>query len=75
MIEGVKVIDLVTREDDRGYLIEVARHAGDPEPHGVVHKFGQVYLVGNPGTGFSSATGARSSCSRMTAPTARPAAR
>ena len=48
MIEGVQVIPLATREDDRGYLIEVARVANDPEPHGVVHTFGQVYLVGNP---------------------------
>lgn len=48
MIDGVKVIDLAIREDDRGYLIEVARAAGDPEPHGVVHRFGQVYLVGDP---------------------------
>jgi dTDP-4-dehydrorhamnose 3,5-epimerase len=48
MIDGVKVIDLVAREDDRGYLIEIARKAGDPEPHGVIHQFGQVYLVGDP---------------------------
>ena len=48
MIQDVQVIDLVTREDDRGYLIEIVREASDPEPHGVVHKFGQVYLVGDP---------------------------
>jgi dTDP-4-dehydrorhamnose 3,5-epimerase len=48
MIEGVKVIDLVAREDDRGYLIEMARHAEDIEQHGVIHMFGQVYLVGDP---------------------------
>ena len=48
MIEGVEVIDLTTREDDRGYLIEIARRADDPEPHGVVHQFGQVYFVGDP---------------------------
>ena len=48
MIEKVQVIALVTREDDRGYLTEIARHIDDPEPHGVVHQFGQVYLVGNP---------------------------
>lgn len=48
MIDGVKVIDLLTHEDDRGYLIEVARHADDPGPHGVVHQFGQVYLVADP---------------------------
>ncbi len=47
MIEGVKVLNLETRLDDRGYLIEVVRHADDPEPHGVVHKFGQVYIVGD----------------------------
>jgi dTDP-4-dehydrorhamnose 3,5-epimerase len=48
MIEGVKVIDLRCHEDDRGYLIEVVRPAEDKEPHGVVHRFGQVYLVGDP---------------------------
>jgi dTDP-4-dehydrorhamnose 3,5-epimerase len=52
MIDGVKVIDLKTYEDDRGYLIEIARHVDDPEPHGVVHKFGQVYLVGDPVRGL-----------------------
>ena len=51
MIEGVKLIDLVAREDDRGYLIEVVRHVGDGEPHSVAHKFGQVYLVGDPTRG------------------------
>jgi dTDP-4-dehydrorhamnose 3,5-epimerase len=51
MIDGARVIELTTHEDDRGYLVEVARHAGDPEPHGVVHQFGQVYLVGNPARG------------------------
>ena len=48
MIDGVKVIDLVTHEDDRGYLTEVVSHSGDAGPHGVVHQFGQVYLVGDP---------------------------
>ena len=52
MIDGVKVIDLKTYEDDRGYLIEIARHVDDPEPRGVVHKFGQVYLVGDPVRGL-----------------------
>jgi dTDP-4-dehydrorhamnose 3,5-epimerase len=47
MIEGVKVVPLDTHHDDRGYLIEIVRHADDPEPHGVVHRFGQVYLVGD----------------------------
>lgn len=51
MIAGAKVIDLVPHEDDRGYLIEIARHADDSEPHAVVHRFGQVYLVGNPARG------------------------
>ena len=48
MIEDVEVISLATHEDDRGYLIEIARVADDPAPHGVVHRFGQVYLVGDP---------------------------
>ncbi|OQY29173.1 MAG: hypothetical protein B6244_04870 [Candidatus Cloacimonetes bacterium 4572_55] len=47
MIKDVKVVDLQAYLDDRGYLIEIARHIDDPEPHGVVHKFGQVYLVGD----------------------------
>jgi dTDP-4-dehydrorhamnose 3,5-epimerase len=47
MIQGVQVIPLAAHMDDRGYLIEIARRADDPEPHGVVHQFGQVYLVGN----------------------------
>src|SRR6266566_1723007 len=48
MIQDVKVIDLEIHEDDRGYLFEIARHADDPTLHGVIHQFGQVYLVGNP---------------------------
>lgn len=48
MINDVKVIALTAYEDDRGYLIEIARHAQNPEPHAVVHQFGQVYLVGDP---------------------------
>jgi len=48
MITDVKIIDLTCHEDDRGYLIEIVRHAEDSMPHGVVHKFGQVYLVGDP---------------------------
>jgi dTDP-4-dehydrorhamnose 3,5-epimerase len=47
MIQDVQVIDLMAHYDDRGYLVEIARHADDPEPHGVVHRFGQVYLVGD----------------------------
>jgi dTDP-4-dehydrorhamnose 3,5-epimerase len=47
MIQDVQVIPLTAHMDDRGYLIEIARHAGDLEPHGVVHQFGQVYLVGD----------------------------
>lgn len=45
MIKDVKVIPLVAHEDDRGYLIEIARAAGSNEPHAVVEKFGQVYIV------------------------------
>ena len=48
MIQDVEVVDLARHEDDRGYLIEIARCADDPSPHGVVHRFGQVYLVGDP---------------------------
>lgn len=51
MINDVQVIPLTAHHDDRGYLIEVVRHAEDPEPHGVVHRFGQVYLVGNMARG------------------------
>ena len=51
MIKDVKVVDLTIHEDDRGYLVEIARHADDPEPHGIVHQFGQVYLVGDPARG------------------------
>lgn len=47
MIEGVQVIPLAAHVDDRGYLIEIARRADDPAPHGVIHKFGQIYLVGS----------------------------
>jgi dTDP-4-dehydrorhamnose 3,5-epimerase len=47
MIQDVQVIDLVAHYDDRGYLIEIVRRADDPAPHGVVHQFGQVYLVGD----------------------------
>jgi len=47
MIQDVQVIDLTAHEDDRGYLIEIVRRSGGPEPHAVVHKFGQVYLVGD----------------------------
>lgn len=48
MIKEVKCIDLVLREDERGYLTEIARQAGDKESHGVIHQFGQIYLVGDP---------------------------
>ncbi len=47
MIQDVQVIDLTAHEDDRGYLIEIVRRSGGPEPHAVVHQFGQVYLVGD----------------------------
>lgn len=46
-IQDVKVVPLTTHMDDRGYLTEIARHNDAPEAHGVVHKFGQVYLVGD----------------------------
>jgi dTDP-4-dehydrorhamnose 3,5-epimerase len=42
MIEGVALVPLVARVDDRGYLIEILR-ASDTH----FTKFGQVYLVGN----------------------------
>jgi dTDP-4-dehydrorhamnose 3,5-epimerase len=42
MIKDVKVVDLVPRIDDRGYLIEILR-ASDEH----FTKFGQVYLVGD----------------------------
>ena len=48
MIEGVKVIDLTVHEDDRGYLIEIARCEGGKEAHSIIHQFGQVYIVGDP---------------------------
>jgi len=51
MIAGVKVVELTSHEDDRGYLTEIARRADDNEPHAVVHRFGQVYLVGDPSRG------------------------
>lgn len=51
MIDGLKVIHLTVHQDDRGYLVEIARHIHDEEPHSVVHKFGQIYLVGNPTRG------------------------
>jgi len=46
MIKDVAQLDLVTRVDDRGYLIEFLR-ASDPH----FTKFGQAYLVGNFGRG------------------------
>jgi len=42
MIKDVKVVDLVPRIDDRGYLIEILR-ASDEH----FTKFGQIYLVGD----------------------------
>lgn len=51
MIEGVKIINLKTLEDDRGYLIEVIRKLGEEE-HAVCHEFGQVYVVGDPVRGI-----------------------
>jgi dTDP-4-dehydrorhamnose 3,5-epimerase len=51
MIEGVWAVPLDVHCDDRGYLIEIARRADDPERHGIVGRFGQVYLVGNVARG------------------------
>ena len=47
MIKDAARIELEARVDDRGYLIEIARCTGGDEPHAVVHRFGQVYLVGD----------------------------
>jgi dTDP-4-dehydrorhamnose 3,5-epimerase len=41
-IQGVEIVPLIARADDRGYLIEILR-ANDP----YFTKFGQVYLVGD----------------------------
>lgn len=46
MIEGVEVVPLTARVDDRGYLIEIVR-ATDP----YFTKFGQVYIVGDMARG------------------------
>jgi dTDP-4-dehydrorhamnose 3,5-epimerase len=51
MIKDVELIPLAVHMDDRGYLIEIARHIDDKEPHGIVHQFGQVYLVGDMSSG------------------------
>ncbi|OQY20594.1 MAG: hypothetical protein B6I35_10410 [Anaerolineaceae bacterium 4572_32.2] len=48
MIQDVQVIPLATYMDDRGFLTEIIRVAGGDEPHAIAHKFGQVYLVGDP---------------------------
>jgi dTDP-4-dehydrorhamnose 3,5-epimerase len=48
MIQDVQLIPLTTRLDDRGFLTEIVRAVGDGEPHSVVHRFGQAYLVGDP---------------------------
>ena len=47
MIDGVSVIPLVARMDDRGYLIEIARSLGSEGSHAVIQQFGQAYLVGD----------------------------
>lgn len=46
-IKDVQVIDLIVREDDRGYLYEIV-HATDA----FVPQFGQVYVVGDPVRGI-----------------------
>ena len=51
MIEGVWVVPLEVHCDDRGYLFEIARRTGAPEAYSVIHKFGQVYLVGDVARG------------------------
>ncbi len=47
MINDVKIIPLVAHEDDRGYLLEIARAVGGDAPHAVIETFGQVYIVGD----------------------------
>ena len=42
-IEGVRLIELVRHEDDRGYLYEII-HSTDQ----FLPKFGQVYIVCSP---------------------------
>lgn len=42
-IEGVRLIELVRHEDDRGYLYEIIRSTDEFLP-----KFGQVYVVCSP---------------------------
>ena len=51
MIDGVLVIPLEAHCDDRGYLVEIARRADDPEPHSVIQRFGQVFMVGDVARG------------------------
>ena len=48
MIKDVQVIPLATYMDDRGFLTEIIRVTGGDEPHAIAHRFGQVYLVGDP---------------------------
>ena len=50
-IDGVRVIPLTVRADDRGYLIEIIRCVGGDEPHAVAHQIKQVYLVANVARG------------------------
>ncbi len=51
-IHDVKIIPLIRNEDDRGYLVEIVRATGADGPHAVVHRFGQVYMVGDPVRGI-----------------------
>ena len=46
-IKDARLIPLTARMDDRGYLVEIIRSAGDGEPHSVAHQIKQVYLVGD----------------------------
>ncbi len=47
IIRDARLISLTARMDDRGYLVEIIRLAGDGEPHSVAHQIQQVYLVGD----------------------------
>lgn len=48
MIKDVQVIELLVNEDDRGSLTVLARSIEDHRPNGVIHQFGEVYLVADP---------------------------
>jgi dTDP-4-dehydrorhamnose 3,5-epimerase-like enzyme len=52
LIEGVKIIDLLVNEDDRGSLTVVARAAQDSRPNGVIETFGEVVCGLRPGSTY-----------------------